>query len=147
MTAERAEEIGQAMLTGKGAGPANTQEAGEAAALLWGRLNQARRVIEDLRDELDDREWTFQDGGWKGGEGVECYGCGARGPCGTPPPHRLTCGWKQAMDATNTFLGVEDQNPDSPKEEVPGDRGQRQDVPVDGQESGTQGGRPGPAHS
>lgn len=104
MTPKRACEIGQAMSTKTGHGPDTTEEASEALALLWGQLNRARTVIEDLKEELDEREWTFEDGGWKGGEGVFCQGCGARGPAGHPPAHQLTCPWKQAIEDAEAFL-------------------------------------------
>jgi hypothetical protein len=106
MTPERAHEIGKAMALKQGPGPENTEEAGQALGILWTQLNLARRIIEDLRDELEEREWTYLDGGWKGGEGVECRGCWVRGPRREPPEHRLTCAWKQAVDDANSFLGV-----------------------------------------
>jgi len=140
MTPERAYEIGQVAAIGKGRGGDSTRDVEEALASLWVRVNHARKVVEDLRDELEEREWTFEEGYWKGSGGIWCRGCGADGPAGSipgdpnwPPKHKLTCAWKQTMDAANAFLGVEKNQDDTPQESLPGHRGQREDLPLDGQ--------------
>ncbi len=139
MDPNRAYEIGQVAAIGKGRGGDSTRDVEEALATLWHLNNQARRVIIDLRDELEERQWTFREAGWKGGDGIECLGCGAEGPASPmstgnpwPPTHQLTCPWKQAMDDATTFLGVETDHDDTPKESIQADRGPREDLPLDG---------------